>query len=257
MSFDSIVITPSNVSSGTTLACVQAVRTSIMANVSGNRPDILIDFHGHYQHLYSHSVYGWSTVTANWAVEQAYQNAVGTALNIGALYEPSSGAAANQMSPYFSTKASGGAAGMFLIVEIADWLTDQYAASRAYGTLLAGQLAGIEDDVYGRWPIGAIGSLTAQGNANGVSLVLSAVTNASQYRILREGSQIRAYSKDTTYADTAVVAGVSHSYTYQAQNPGGASAVSAASVASRIAQTVCNAVRAVLASCRIASCKKL
>lgn len=220
-----------------TLACVQAVRTSIMANVTGSRPDILIDFHGHYQHLYSHSVYGWSSVAANWTIEQAYQSAVGTALNIGALYEPSSGAAVNQLAPYFSTKASGGAAGMFLIVEISDWLADQYTASRAYGTLLAGQLAGIEDDVYTRWPIGSAGAIDAVAGPSAVSIALPAVTNAALYRILRDGVQIRAYAPGRTFVDNSVEHGKTYAYTYQARNPAGQSAVSAEMAVEIVAPT--------------------
>jgi len=206
-----------------TLSCVQHVRSDIAARCSGGRPDIMFDFHGHYQHGYSHSVYGWNAVAANWTIEQAYQLAV-LALQPG--LERSTGASATQPTPYFSGKASGGPAGAFIIIEISDWLTDQHAASRAFGSVLAGQLEGITDDVYGRWPIGAVGVVDARAQANRVSIAMGSVNNAVLYRVLRDGQEIRAYAPEETYTDSSVEPGMAYSYAYQARNPGGQTVLS-------------------------------
>lgn len=216
------------------LSCVQQVRADIAARCAGGRPDVMLDFHGHYQHGFSHSLYGWNTVAANWAVEQELQLAV-LAQQPG--LERSSAASATQPTPYFSGKASGGPAGAFVIVEISDWLADQYAASRAFGALLAGQLGVIEDNVYGRWPVGAVGALTADGTPYGVTLTAGPVSNGVEYRYLRDGAEIQGWSLDTVCVDASVTAGEPHTYAYQARNPGGQTTASAGVQAARQVQT--------------------
>lgn len=236
------------------LSVVQQVRADIVSRCSNGRPDVVFDFHGHYQHGYSHSVYGWNGVAANWAVEQEFQLAV-AALQSG--LERDTGAAGTQLPPYFSNKAAGGAAGAFFIIEISDWVSDQLAASRAFGVLLAGRLSTIDDNVYGRWPVGAPGTLSASGTAYGVTLLAPAVTNADEYRFLRDGAEIRAWGRTLQYVDAAVSAGTSHSYTYQARNPGGASQQSAAVLAERAAQGMTRVPKAAPPSCVRATCRKL
>ena len=215
------------------LSVVQQVRADIAARCSGGRPDVMVDFHGHYQHGYSHSVYGWNSVAANWAVEQEFQLAV-LAQQPG--LERSTGASATQPTPYFSNKSSGGPAGAFFIIEISDWLADQYAASRDFGVLLAGQLGVIDDNVYGRWPVGSPGVLGASGSSSGVTLAAAAVANAVEYRFLRDGVEVRGWGTSPTHFDGLVPADGVHSYTYEARNPGGASARSAAAQAERTPQ---------------------
>jgi len=214
------------------LSVVQQVRADIVARCAGGRPDVMLDFHGHYQHGYSHSVYGWNGVAANWSVEQEYQLAV-AAQQPG--LERSSSATALQPNSYFSVKAGGTPPGAFFVVEISDWLADQYAASRAFGVLLAGQLSVIDDNVYGRWPVGSPGALGASGSSSGVNLAAPAVANAVEYRFLRDGVEVRSWTTQTSITDGDVAPEVSHSYTYQARNPGGASSISAAAIAARAA----------------------
>ena len=131
--------------------------------------------------------------------------------------------------------SNGWLAGELAVVEISDWLADQYAASRAFGVVLAGKLSTIDDNVYGRWPVGTVGSLTATGTAYGVNIAAGAVTNGVEYRYLRDGVEVRSWTTQTSITDGDVAPEVSHSYTYQARNPGGATSVSAAAIAARAA----------------------
>lgn len=202
--------------------CVQAVRADIVSRCAGGRPDIMLDFHGHF-YTYPYSLFPYSPITTNYTVEQKYISAV-QALQTGV--DGTATNAAMQAAPYFSEKSGGSPAGAFIIVEISDWLADQYTAARAWGQLLAQQLTSIEDDVYGRWPIGTVGVLTAEAQSNNVLVEMSPVTNGSLYKVLRDGTTIRDYAPGVTYTDTTVEPDTEYTYTYQARNPGGATSIS-------------------------------
>lgn len=208
-----------------TLSCVQQVRAAIAARCLNGRPDVMFDFHGHYQQGYSHSVYGWNGVAANWAIEQTYQNDV--ALAYPSL-EKSFGASARQPTTYFSNKSVGGPAGAFFIIEISDWLANQRTESRNFGTTLAQSLYSIGADIFGRWPLGTVGTLSGFGYSSGNSLSCGAVTNAIGYGIYRNTVLLAELMGTSSYIDTTAPAGVPQSYTYVAYSPAGTTATSAA-----------------------------
>jgi len=218
-----------------TLSCVQQVRSAIANRCLNGRPDVMFDFHGHYQQGYSHSVYGWNGVAANYAIEQVYQNDV--ALTYPSL-EKSYGASSKQAPPYFSNKSAGGPAGAFFIVEISDWLQNQKSVSTSYGMDLASSLPSIEDQVYGRWPVGTVGALTGAGMSSGNSLTAATVSNAIGYGFKRDNVVIKDLSYSPSFFDTTATVGTQHSYTYFAFNPAGVSAFSSPLLLTRTANAV-------------------